>query len=1138
MMDTTSDRNPVDVLADEFAARLRDGSAPSIDEYVEKNPELADDIRATFPSIEMMERLSRKEHTERKFESRTSHLTGHTPGTLGDFQIVREIGRGGMGIVYEAVEKSLKRRVALKVLGPGVAGSPKQIQRFIREAEAAARLHHTNIVPVYGISEEKDLHFFAMQFIDGVPLSDVIRLISGRPTRSEDSAMSGGGTLAEKLLTPLSGDASRAGVQPANVSKETASSFDAASAARALLSGTLTNRSLRPAGDSSSSNMSIAESSGSNSWNGDLQRLSERSNSNGTTSAKTASKKTGKTAASISNDTDGDSQAEAQNELPEISLRYWRSVARIGAAVADALHYSHQHGVLHRDIKPSNLLLDRQGVVWVTDFGLARHEDQEGITNSGDIVGTLRYMAPEQFNGDSNNLSDIYSLGLTLYELLALRPAFEESRHGPLISQKTSSMPSVLRSINRDIPRDLETITQKACATNPADRYATAGQLANDLRRFLDDRPVLARRATTSEQFVRWARRNPVVASLSGATVVLLATVAVVFAVGQYRTQAALDIVEQQKTELEERQARLDQSLDAERAASKLGRAEYARAEKNLQLAVKAFDSIIDNVASRGVPQSLTLSLGNEDPADEATHSYDTMLTAADADLLEALLAFFDDFAGQNQTDLRAQSASARKRVGDIQQRLGRFEEAEATYRRSLEAFETLAAQKPEDLQLVIAQARILNEIAIAASRRGAMWGAVNEHNRAKSILQTTAGVMDTPSGKLELARTLGLLTTISSRTGMSALMTLTMNDSSDGRSSSSSRPRGDGRPSPNQTSENRPDRNRSTEERSSSNPADDKRQSQEVATGNSATEKPKVGSNPDSRNQNSNNESRTKSDRQSNQQPGPDRQGGSRRGSGNGESQRGGFREWSEIFRKSSDQSLALLNELLEDEPSRPDYRLALAIAWRNRVTVSRIIDDAEMGQESITTAIEHLDELARDFPDKPVYRFELADTLCMRASRNSEKEPTPEWRERIGRAIVLCEDLIESYPNVTEYQALMGTSLSRMGVLLQAQKNFEPAADAFHQAIVWQRPLAERFSTMSLYQVAYLQSLWGLSEVSLAQGDPAAAIGYLETAIDRLQILTRNTPENRMLVHYLEKLRRRRHEMTRPSDSAKPAA
>jgi len=579
-----------------------------------------------------------------------------------------------------------------------------------------------------------------------------------------------------------------------------------------------------------------------------------------------------------------------------------------------------------------------------------------------------------------------------------------------------------------------------------------------------------------------------------------------VFAVGQHRTQAALDIVGAQKSQLEERQIQLDESLLAEQNSSRLARAEFARAEQNLQLAVAAFDSIIDNVASRGVPQSLTLNLGDDESGEEEPRVYDTMLTAADADLLEKLLAFFDDFASQNRTDLRLQSASARKRVGDIQQRLGRFEEAEETYRQSLTAFETLSAQQPDDLQLVIGQARIHNEIAIAASRRGAMWGAVEQHNRAKSLLQETSGVMETSNGKLELARTLGLLTTIGSRSGMSALMAMGRNGSSNGRPPSDGRSRGDGRRERERRPNDQPGRNRSED-------------------GESRPER----SNADRSNPDRSDGSRSERDRSED----------GRRGPGQGGRSRSGFRNWSEMFRQTSDQSLALLTDLLNGEPSRPDYRLELAIAWRNRATIARIVNDPEMGKEAIATAIEHLDELARDFPEESIYRFELADTLCIRASRSSEVESLTEMLQRVRRAIVLCEDLIESYPNVTEYQALMGTSLSRQAMLLHRLENFGLAAESFHQAIDLQQPLAERFASVSLYQVAYLQSLWGLSEISIAQNDPAAAVGFLETAIDRLQILTSNAPQNRMLEHYLEKLRRRRGELTRPSaEDARPAA
>ena len=243
-------------------------------------------------------------------------------------------------------------------------------------------------------------------------------------------------------------------------------------------------------------------------------------------------------------------------------------------------------------------------------------------------------------------------------------------------------------------------------------------------------------------------------------------------------------------------------------------------------------------------------------------------------------------------------------------------------------------------------------------------------------------------------------------------------------------------------------------------------------------------------------------------------------------------------MFIKSSDQSLALLTELLNGEPSRPDYRLELAIAWRNRANVARIVNDPEMGKEAIATAINHLNELVRDFPEESIYRFELADTLCIRSSRNSDTESLTELLQRVRRAIVLCEGLIERYPNVTEYQALMGTSLGRQAMLLRRLEDFGLAAESFHLAIDLQQPLAERFASVSLYQVAYLQSLWGLSEISVAQKDPATAVGFLETAIDRLQILLSNAPKNRMLEHYLEKLRRRRGELARPSAEETPPA
>ena len=203
---------------------------------------------------------------------------------------------------------------------------------------------------------------------------------------------------------------------------------------------------------------------------------------------------------------------------------FFRSVARIGLQVAEALEYANRQGVLHRDVKPSNLLLDPKGNVWVADFGLAKAADAEDITHSGDIVGTVRYMAPERFAGKCDARSDVYALGLTLYELLALRPAFAAADRHELMRRVMSEEPERLRGLVPHLPRDLETIVHKAIDRDPARRYPTAAALAEDLQRFLDDKPIKARRVTAAEQAWRWARRNPAVASLAAG--LLLALVA------------------------------------------------------------------------------------------------------------------------------------------------------------------------------------------------------------------------------------------------------------------------------------------------------------------------------------------------------------------------------------------------------------------------------------------------------------------------------------------------------------------------------------------------------------------------------------------------------------------------------------
>jgi WD40 repeat protein len=259
-------------------------------------------------------------------------------------------------------------------------------------------------------------------------------------------------------------------------------------------------------------------------------------------------------------------------------------VAGIGVQVADALAYAHAQGIVHRDIKPSNLLLDNHGIVWVTDFGLAKTDDQQNLTHSGDILGTLRYMPPEAFGGKVDSRGDVYALGLTMYEMLAFRPAFDEKERGRLVKQVTGEAPPPLRRLNFEVPRDLETIVQKAIEREPSHRYASASELAEDLRRFVEDEPIRARRASVAERLVRWGRRNPAIAALAAAVVVLTVAVMGGLWYGKESARRALRVQTALRAEADERarqaaaaEARADaQAKEARRAAAETSAANRA----------------------------------------------------------------------------------------------------------------------------------------------------------------------------------------------------------------------------------------------------------------------------------------------------------------------------------------------------------------------------------------------------------------------------------------------------------------------------------------------------------------------------------------------------------------------------------
>jgi WD40 repeat protein/serine/threonine protein kinase/tetratricopeptide (TPR) repeat protein len=475
----------LDHLVEEFAERYRRGQRPSLQEYIDKYPHLADDLREVLPA---MVEIGQVEADQRKATVPGPAAAALPLQQVGDYRIIREIGRGGMGVVYEAEQQSLGRRVALKVLSVQVIGDSKALGRFRREARSAAKLHHTNIVPVFDVGQAGEVFYYAMQLIQGQSLDQVVdelrRLRAGSASRGCQPPEHPSSQVSQVAYSLLTGR-----FEPQQLAVSPPPSQAAAAA--------------RP-GDLTTDDMAGAPRDDAPSVAG-----------------------TAPTSSAVLPGQVEFARAEADHR------HYFRSVARVGQQTATALVYAHARGIVHRDIKPSNLLLDGSGVVWVTDFGLAKTED-EGLTNTGELPGTLRYMSPERFQGQCDVRTDVYALGLTLYEMLVLKPAFEASDRYRLIEQILQQEPARPRSIDGQIPRDLETIVLKAIDKEPRRRYQTADELAEDLRRYLVDEPIRARRVSLSGRAWRWCRRNSAVAGLVAAVALSLlmgTCVAVFFAI-------------------------------------------------------------------------------------------------------------------------------------------------------------------------------------------------------------------------------------------------------------------------------------------------------------------------------------------------------------------------------------------------------------------------------------------------------------------------------------------------------------------------------------------------------------------------------------------------------------------------------
>ncbi len=423
-----------------FEAAQRRGEEVTVDGWLERFPDLASDLSELLPSLVLMQTVARRVSEDALLDEALESI----PASIGEYRIERRIGRGGMGAVYLAVQESLSREVALKVLPTTLEIDATFLERFRREARVAGRLAHPHIVPVYGVGYADGRHYFAMRHIDGPSLDAVQRML-------------------------------RQGLGSAKVHEPTASSV----------------RTAAREGHGRSENHE-----GHSPESLELARMV-------------------------------DTMGGAGHEPPQ-SLSIRASV-RVALQVADALEYAHSQGVLHRDIKPGNILLDKRGDAWVTDFGLCRIEDAGNMTSEGAILGTLRYMAPEQIEGSSSETSDVYATGLLLFELLALRPAFDSSRRAKVVHDVLHVVPPRLRRLRPGTPRVIETIVQKATAKLPDERYPSAAALARDLRAFLENRPISARRPSALYLARLFVTRHRLAASVAAVALVLLSVLGALY---------------------------------------------------------------------------------------------------------------------------------------------------------------------------------------------------------------------------------------------------------------------------------------------------------------------------------------------------------------------------------------------------------------------------------------------------------------------------------------------------------------------------------------------------------------------------------------------------------------------------------